>query len=233
MKKIVAIMLVLVALSTSVFAGDSYLSLNLVSEFDFAFQTVDVSGFEYEKDSSNGYLGIGAEWTNYFGDSSIAGLLLGFVYNGPIYSKAGDVTAPITTLDYELIPRVGLALKFDFTDSFSLESGLSLAFAIGKADRATTEYFNDGWIESNTYTNTFTLDVYGRLGIIWKFSQSWALHTGMDFAYMLLDSAYMGGSYTEHFHDGRVYSGSSTEHSVPSILADFSINPYLGIAFCY
>ena len=170
MKKIVAIMLVLVALSTSVFAGDSYLSL----EFDFAFQTVDVNGFEYEKDSSNGYLGIGAEWTNYFGDSSIAGLLLGFVYNGPIYSKAGDVTAPITTLDYELIPRVGLALKFDFTDSFSLESGLSLALAIGKADRTTTEYFNDGWIESNTYTNTFTLDVYGRLGIIWKFSGSWA-----------------------------------------------------------
>lgn len=132
-----------------------------------------------------------------------------------------------------MIPRVGLALKFDFTDSFSLESGLSLAFAIGKADRTTTEYFNDGWIERNTYTNTFTLDVYGRLGIIWKFSQSWALRTGMDFAYMLLDSAYMGGSYTEHFHDGRVYSGSSTEHSVPSILADFSINPYLGIAFCY
>ena len=126
---------------------------------------------------------------------------------GNLGSKAGDVTAPITTLDYELIPRVGLALKFDFTDSFSLESGLSLAFAIGKADRTTTEYFNDGWIERNTYTNTFTLDVYGRLGIIWKFSQSWALRTGMDFAYMLLDSAYMGGSYTEHFHDGCVYSG--------------------------
>lgn len=87
MKKLVAIMLVLVALSASVFAGDSYLSLNLVSEFDFAFQTVDVNGFEYEKDSSNGYLGIGAEWTNYFGDSLIAGLLLGFVYNGPIYSR--------------------------------------------------------------------------------------------------------------------------------------------------
>ena len=166
MKKIVAIMLVLVALSTSVFAGDSYLSLNLVSEFDFAFQTVDVNGFEYEKDSSNGYLGIGAEWTNYFGDSSIAGLLLGFVYNGPIYSKAGDVTAPITTLDYELIPRVGLALKFDFTDSLSLESGLSLAFAIGKADRATTEYFNDGWIESNTYTNH--LEIQSELGTSYR-----------------------------------------------------------------
>ena len=195
---------------------------------------MDVNGFEYEKDSSNGYLGIGAEWTNYFGDSSIAGLLLGFVYNGPIYSKAGDVTAPITTLDYELIPRVGLALKFDFTDSFSLESGLSLALAIGKADRTTTEYFNDGWIESNTYTNTFTLDVYGRLGIIWKFSGSWGLRAGIDVAYTLMDSistqtvtkTYMPNGYT---NTSTAYGGDMDEMYLP----DLSFTPYIGIALCY
>lgn len=38
MKKIVAIMLVLAALSTSVFAGDSYLGLTLAPEFEFGFQ---------------------------------------------------------------------------------------------------------------------------------------------------------------------------------------------------
>ena len=139
MKKIVAIMLVLVALSASVFAGDSYLSFNFAPEFDFGFETIEFNygpnSTDIEKDVSSGYFGISVEWTNYFGDSSIAGLLLGFTYNIPMYTNYDGEKAPETLLDRELIPRVGLALKFDLSDSFSLESGVSAAFAIGNTNR--------------------------------------------------------------------------------------------------
>ena len=63
MKKIVAIMLVLAALSTSVFAGDSYLGLTLAPEFEFGFQDETYYGgldITEKKDFSNGYFGIGA-----------------------------------------------------------------------------------------------------------------------------------------------------------------------------
>ena len=211
MKKIVAIMLVLAALSASVFAGDSYLSFNFAPEFDFGFE-------------------IGVEWTNYFGDSSIAGLLLGFTYNIPMYTNYDGEKAPETLLDRELIPRVGLALKFDLSDSFSLESGVSAAFAIGNTDR--TKYFPN--VESTTTIESYLLDIYGRLGIIWKFSGSWGLRAGIDVAYTLMDSistqtvtkTYMPNGYT---NTSTAYGGDMDEMYLP----DLSFTPYIGIALCY
>ena len=234
MKKLVAIMLVLVALSASVFAGDSYLSFNFAPEFDFGFETIEVNYGPYstdiEKDVSNGYFGIGVEWTNYFGDSSIAGLLLGFTYNIPMYTNYDGEKAPETLLERELIPRVGLALKFDLSDSFSLESGVSAAFAIGNTDR--TKYFPN--VESTTTIESYLLDIYGRLGIIWKFSGSWGLRAGIDVAYTLMDSistqtvtkTYMPNGYT---NTSTAYGGDMDEMYLP----DLNFTPYIGIALCY
>ena len=235
MKKVFAVMLVLFALSASAFAGDSYLSFSLAPEFDFGFDTVEVSNggpfsIEIEKKVSSGYFGLGVEWTNYFGDSSIAGLLLGFTYNIPMYTSYDGEKAPDPLLDRELIPRVGLALKFDLTESFSLESGVSAAFAIGNTDRI--KYVPSGDI--TTIIETFLLDIYGRFGIIWKFTGNWGLRAGIDVAYTLMDSismqtvtkTYMPNGYT---NTSTAYGGDMDEMYLP----DLSFTPYIGIALCY
>ena len=238
MKKLVAIMLVLVALSASVFSGDSYLSFNFAPEFDFGFKTIEVNYGPYstdiEKDVSNGYFGIGLEWTNYFGDSSIAGLLLGFTYNIPMYTNYDGEKAPETLLDRELIPRVGLALKFDITDNFSIESGASVAMAFGSANRVSSENYGYGYNETTTTVETSFLDIYGRLGIIWKFSNSWGLRAGIDLAYTVLDSITYNTRIT--FYDsvsGMTYTQYADTYGSEGMIPDISINPYLGIAFCY
>lgn len=236
MKKLFAVTLVLFAISASAFAGDSYLSFSLAPEFDFAFGTIEINNHEFEKDSSNGYFGLAAEWTNYFGESSIAGLLLGFTYNIPMYSKSGDFTAPEPMLDSEMIPKVGLALKFDLSERFSLESGISAAFAIGKATDSYSIDLSDGRREITETTKIYSIEVYGRLGMIWKFSKSWALRTGLDIAYIISSSTSTSGSYTFYSNDGYSYSGSTsgaTGSGMSELLPDLSITPYLGIAFCY
>lgn len=220
MKKIVAIMLVLAALSASVFAGDSYLGLTLAPEFEFGFQdeTFYYRGLDItaKKDFSNGYFGIGAEWTNFFGDGGHVGLSIAFTYNIPMYTKAGDITADDTLFDYQLVPKVGLALRFGLTDKMSLEAGAGVLFAMSEGKQ--TEM-------GATYsTSQVSFDAYGKLGMIYKFTESWALRAGFDISYTLFASTSYQWTYP---------SGHSEGDDMPTANPDMSFTPYIGAAFCY
>ena len=190
-------MLVLAALSTSVFAGDSYLGLTLAPEFEFGFQDETYYGgldITEKKDFSNGYFGIGAEWTNFFGDGGHVGLSIAFTYNIPMYTKAGDITADDTLFDYQLVPKVGLALRFGLTDKMSLEAGAGVLFAMSEGKKTEMEV---------TYsTSQVSFDAYGKLGMIYKFTESWALRAGFDISYTLFASTSYQWTYPSGHSEG-------------------------------
>ena len=98
----------------------------------------------------------------------------------------------------------------------SLEAGAGVLFTMSEGKKTEMEV---------TYsTSQVSFDAYGKLGMIYKFTESWALRAGFDISYTLFASTSYQWTYP---------SGHSEGDDIPTANPDMSFTPYIGAAFCY
>lgn len=222
MKKLIAIVLLACMLSAALFASESYIGASINSKFDFGFE-------EYEnvkKDFSEGYLGFGVDMATYFGESANWGMSLNIDFNFPLYiaSNGHAITNFIT---WEIYPALMFNFKYDFTDELSLESGVGVAMGFGMGN---AEMFDgvDSYYDYELKYLRSVLDIIGNVGIIWRYSDAWALRGGVNISYTVLDSYTATG-----YRNGHETSDGAGMAPGSILCPDLAVEGYVGIAYLY
>ena len=218
MKKLIAIVLVVCTLCTAVFASESYIGASINYKFDFGFEKYE----NVRKDFNEGYLGLGVDMATYFGESANWGMSLNIDFNFPLYIASNGHSIP-NYFTWEVYPALMFNFKYDFTDELSLESGVGVAmgFGMGTAESIDPYYDELKYLRS-------VLDVIGNVGIIWKYSESWALRGGVNVSYTILDS------YTATAYRNGIETSDGVGMSPGSMLCpDLAVEGYVGIALLY
>lgn len=158
----------------------------------------------------------------YFGESANWGMSLNIDFNFPLYIASNGHSIP-NYFTWEVYPALMFNFKYDFTDELSLESGVGVAmgFGMGAAESIDPYYDELKYLRS-------VLDVIGNVGIIWKYSESWALRGGVNVSYTILDS------YTATAYRNGIETSDGVGMSPGSMLCpDLAVEGYVGIALLY
>ena len=222
MKKLVLVVLVSLALCASVFAAESYIGASVNSKFDFGFEEFD----GVKKDFNEGYLGLGVDMATYFGESANWGMSLNIDFNFPLYI-ASDGNALTNFITWEIYPALMFNFKYDFTDELSLESGVGVAMGFGMGTAEMIDEYNSYYDYELKYLRT-VLDVIGNVGVIWKYSDAWALRGGVNVSYTIIDS-YTATAY----RDGHETSAGVGMSPTSILCPDLAVEGYVGIAYLY